>query len=96
MAGDFNGDLVIPEGRECVEEIVVELASTGLEEMSYHFLPRCKYWSRDGQTLIMRRVNIVVRSRTDYLLGTDLRLYQNVSLQDTRHNYDRGKMILCG
>ena len=78
MEGNFNGYLANPEGRECVEGIVVALAIDGLEDTIDHLLPRRKPWLRDGRTLIMRRVDSVVGSQTNYLLGLDLRMYQNI------------------
>ena len=38
--GNFNVDLNNPEGTAHAEEISVELAAAGLEDMSTHFLPR--------------------------------------------------------
>ena len=37
----------------------------------------------------------VVRSRTDYILGTDLRLFWNVSIRDPRHNTDHCMVFGC-
>ena len=36
-----------------------------------------------------------MRSRTDYILGTDLRLFRNVSFQDPRHNSDHYMVLGC-
>ena len=36
-----------------------------------------------------------VRSRTDYILGTDRRLFGNVSIQDSRHNTDHYMVMGC-
>ena len=63
-----------------MEEIASELVSDSLEDMSDHLLPRRKHWSRHGCTWSMRRGNKVVRSQTDFLLGMDLRLNQNISV----------------
>ena len=35
----------------------------------------------------------VVRSRTDYLLGTDRTFFTNVSIQDPRHNTDHFMVV---
>ena len=43
----------------------------------------------------MRRQGQVVRSRTDYILGTDRRLFQNVAVQDPRHNTDHYMVLGC-
>ena len=36
-----------------------------------------------------------VRSRTDYILGTDCLLFGNVSVQDPRHNLDHYMVLGC-
>ena len=36
-----------------------------------------------------------MRSRTDYILGTDFRLFGNVSVQDPRHNSDHYLVLGC-
>ena len=43
----------------------------------------------------MVREGKVVRSRTDYLLGTDRSLFRNVSVRDTRHNTDYFMVVGC-
>ena len=55
MSGNFNEDLADPEGSTSMEDIAAMLAAAVLEDMSDHFLPICKPWSRDGRTWIMRR-----------------------------------------
>ena len=63
--------------------------------MAWHFLPRGKRWCRDRRTWDMRRKGQVVRSRTDYILGTDRRLFRNVSVRDPRHNSDHDMVLGC-
>ena len=36
-----------------------------------------------------------VQSRTDYILGTDRRLFRNVAVQDPRHNLDHYMVLGC-
>ena len=36
-----------------------------------------------------------MRSRTDYILGTDRRLFSNVTVQDPRHNSDNYMVLGC-
>ena len=43
----------------------------------------------------MVREGKVVRSRTDYLLGTDRSLFINVSVQDTRHKTNHFMVVGC-
>ena len=43
----------------------------------------------------MRRKGQVVRSRADYILGTDSRLFKNVAVRDPRHNSDHYMVLGC-
>ena len=43
----------------------------------------------------MRWKGQVVRSRTDYILGTDSRLFNNVAVRDPRHNSDHYMVLGC-
>ena len=43
----------------------------------------------------MRRRGWEVRSRTNYILGTDCRLLQNVAVRDARHNTDHYLVLDC-
>ena len=68
------------------EEITTSLAAAGIEDLRVHFLPRRKPWSRGGQTWSMLRGGREVKFRTNYCMGTDLCLFQNVSVRDACHN----------
>ena len=74
------------------------MAEEGLEDMSGHFLQRQKPWLTAGQTWDMERGGREVRSRTNYILGTDSCLLQNVAVRDTRNNTDHYTVLgcLCG
>ena len=63
--------------------------------MSAHFLPRHKPWFRDGQTWTILRGGREIRSRTDYILGTDRRLIQNMAVRDARHNIYQYLVLGC-
>ena len=43
----------------------------------------------------MLRKGQEVRSRTDYILGTDRRLFRNVTVRDPRHNSDHYMVLGC-
>ena len=88
VAVDFNTNLEDPEGYRRGEDIAAALATDGLEDMSAHFLPQRSPWCRDGRTWSMIREGREVRSRTEYILGTDCRLFGNVSVRDPMHNSD--------
>ena len=74
VTGDFNVKLSEPEGDRRREDIAAALATEGLEDMSAQFLPRRRSCFRDGRTWSMIRAGREVRSRTDYILGTDSRI----------------------
>ena len=74
------------EGWYLDEGISAAMADEGLEDMSSHFLPRHKPWLKDGRTWAMHRSGREVHSWPDYILVTDSCLFQNVSVQDARHN----------
>ena len=96
VAGDFNVDILAPERNRRAENIATDLATVGVEDMTQHFMPRRRRWSRDRRTWDMRRKGQVVRSRTDYILGTDRRLFTNVAVRDPRHNTDHGPWVFTG
>ena len=43
----------------------------------------------------MKRQGQVVRSRTDYILGTDRRLFKNVAVREPWHNTDHYMVLGC-
>ena len=94
VAGDLNADILAPEGRRA-ESIATDLATEGLDYMAQHFMPQGRRWCRDRRTWEMRRQGQVVRSRTDCILGTDRRLFQNVAVRDPRHNTDHYMVLGC-
>ena len=83
---DLNTDLEATENDRRGSEIVAAMTEAGVENMTVHFLPRKRPWGRERRTWSMVREGRMVRSRTDYLLGTDRSLFRNVSVQDPRHN----------
>ena len=93
--GDFNVDIAAPEGGWRAEDIATELATAGLKDMARHFLSREKRWCRDWRTWGILRKGREVRSRTDYILGTDRRLFRNVTVRDPRHNSDHYMVLGC-
>ena len=95
VAGDFNVNLATPEGYRRAEDIATTLATEGLEDMAKHFLLRESRWCRDWRTWGMLRKGREVRSRTDYILGTDRRLFRNVAVRDPRHNSDHYMVLGC-
>ena len=95
VAGDMNINLAEPEGDWREEDIASTLATEVLEDMAAHFLPRRRPWCRDRRTWSMLRKGREMRSRTDYILDTDRRLFGNVSVRDPRHNSYHYMMLGC-
>ena len=46
VAGDFNADIMAPEGNRRAENIATDFATAGLEDMAQHFMPRRRQWWR--------------------------------------------------
>ena len=76
-------------------DIAAAMTEAGVEEITAHFLPRKCRWGRERRAWIMVREGKVVRSRTDYLLGTDRSLFRNVSVRYPRHNNDHFMVVGC-
>ena len=95
VAGDLNTDLGDTENDRRVLEIASTMTEAGLEDMTAHFLPRKRKWGREFRTWSMVREGKLVRSRTDYLLGTDRSLFRNVYIRDPRHNTDHFMVVGC-
>ena len=92
---NFNTKVSEPEGYQRGEEIAATLATEGLDDMSAHFLPCQRSWFWDGMMWSMIWEGREVRSRIDYILGTDRRLFWNVSVRDPRHNSDHYIVLGC-
>ena len=86
--GDFNSDLGETESDGRGTEIAAALPEAGVEDMTAHFLPRKRLWKRERRTWSMVREGRVIRSRTDYLLGTERSLFRNMAVRDPRKNSD--------
>ena len=95
VEGDLNANLAEPEGDRGENDVAAKLATEGLEDMAAHFLPRRRPWCRDGRTWSMLQKGREVRSWMDYILGTDHRLFGNVSVRDPRHNSDHYMVLDC-
>ena len=78
-----------------MEAIADKLTTVGLMYMGMHFLPRRKLWLKDRYTWRIKRDGREVRSWTDYILGTDRRLFQDVAVRNTRHHLDHYMVLGC-
>ena len=95
LVGDLNTTLTEPDNDRRGTEIAAALTEEGLEDMAAHFLPRQRKWGRERRIWSMVREGKVVRSRTDYILGTDCRLFWNESVWDPRQNTDHYMVLGC-
>ena len=95
VEGDLNINFAAPEGDRREEDIAATLTTEGLEYMAPHFLPRRRHWCRDRRTWGMLRKGRELRYRTDYILGTDRRLFGDVSVWDPRNNSDHYMVLGC-
>ena len=93
VVGDFNTDLGDTASNERGAEIAAALTEAGVKDMTAHFLLRKQPWGRELRTWSMVREGRVIRSRTDYLLGTDQILFRNVAVRDPRHNSDHYMVV---
>ena len=94
-AGDFNAKLSEMEDDRRGEDIAAELVTEGLEDMLAHFLPLRRWWCRDERTWSMIQEVREVGYRTDYILGTDRRLFWNMFVRDPRHNSEHYMVMGC-
>ena len=93
MAGDFNTDLGEMASNGRGTEIAAAIMESGLEKMTAHFLPRKRRWGRERRTWSMVREWKAIRSRTDYLLGTDRSHIRNVAVRYPRYNSDHYMVV---
>ena len=95
VAGDLNINFADPEGDRREEDIAATFATEVLEDMAPHFLTRQRRWCRYRHMWGMLQKGREVQSWIDYILGTDLRLFGNVSVQDPWHNSDNYMVMGC-
>ena len=87
--------MAMPEDNRREKDITGTLATEGLEDMEAHFLLQRRRCCRDGKMWSMLQEGREVRSRMDYILGTDCRLFRNVSVWDPRRNSDHYMVLVC-
>ena len=95
VAGNLNINFAAPEGDQREDDIAATSATEVLEDMAPHLLPQQRRWFRYRQTWGVLRKGREVRSRTYYILGTDRRLFGDVSARDPRHNSDHYMVLGC-
>ena len=95
VVGNFNNNMDAPEAWEWDKGIATALEEEVREDMIGNFLPRHKPWLKDGCTWAMHQGDRKVRSWTNYILGTDSCLFQNIAVRETRHNMDQYLVLGC-
>ena len=71
VSGELNADLERTGGRGQDKDITAVVATAGLEDLSEHFLPQWRPWCRGRREWAMVQLGREVRSRTDYILGSN-------------------------
>ena len=71
------------------------VATMGLEDISAHFLPRQRAWNLYQRTWVVVKQGKEMRSRTDYILGYNCQIFQNVAVQDPQHNSGHYMVMGC-
>ena len=64
----------------------VAVATVGLEDISAHYLPLWRACNLYHTPCELVKQGRLMRSLTDYILCSDCRIFQNVAVQDPRHN----------
>ena len=93
MAGDLNTDLGDMACDGIATGIAAAITEAGLEDMTAHFLPRKRKLGRERRTWSMVRGGKAIRSRTDYILGTDCSLFRNVAVRDPHYKSDHYMVV---
>ena len=95
VAGCLDTNLERTRRRDLDAEILEVVAMEGLEYILGHLLPQRFTWCKDRQTWAMVQQGREVRSRMDYILGYDRRIFRNVAVRYLRHNSDHFLVMGC-
>ena len=82
FAREFNVDLGRIEGQSQYKKIVGVISTADMEDLLGHLLLQRRKWCRDRRTWEMVQQVRVVRSWTDYILGSISLISRNVACQD--------------
>lgn len=82
LLGDLNVDLS-DMSTSRTTKVAATISAYGLEDLLLHFRPERRYTHL--QTYFSRRQGKTVRSRVDYILGTDRRLFKSIKMRKPRH-----------
>ena len=62
------------------------VVTVGLEDISAQFLPRRRDWNWYQRPWAVVKQGRLMRSQTDYIMGSDRQIFHNVAVQDSQHN----------
>ena len=93
VVGDLNvdPDKAGVQGRD--KEIALTVATAVLEDIGVNFFTRQRAWCRDQITWEAVRQGRVVRYQTNYILGSDRWIFQNMAAWEPRHNSDHFMVV---
>ena len=93
VVGDLNvdPDKAGVQGRD--KEIALTVATAVLEDIGVNFFTRQRAWCRDQITWEAVRQGRVVRYQTNYILGSDCWIFQNMAGWEPRPNYDHFMVV---
>ena len=95
VSRNLNTELESLDVNEHDKAITAATTMEGLADTVEHLIPQKHMWTRDVRIWSMLRCGQDVRSRTDCILGTDRRMFQNVAIQEPRHNTDYFMVLEC-
>ena len=85
FTGDLNVGLERMGGRWLDKEIALVVETVGIEDISAHFLQKWRAWNWYQRPWAVVKQGRLMRSRTDYILGSDHQIFQNVDVQKPPH-----------
>jgi len=85
LLGDLNADIHNLAASQRNTQVDTLLGTYGLDDMLIHFRQRKPFRHYKTWHQYRSDTNTIHRSRCDYILGTDRRLFQSVGIRDPRH-----------
>ena len=95
FAGKFNVDLEKTGGWGRDKEIAAAVVMAGLEDLAGHFLLRRRACFKDRRMWEVVSQGKVVRYQTEYILGSERRIFQNMAVRDLRQKSDHIMVLGC-
>ncbi len=84
LLGDLNADIHNPQPLRN-QQLGTVLATYGFHDLLSHYKQRRRFKHRTTYFQWRDNLNRVIRTRTDYILATDRRLFEYVSIRDPRY-----------